>query len=98
VGDKWYYRQLDVKCCIFVPNLKVVYHPPLAVIQFYGLVFNTSYMSNTLKEKRTKNGWTIKLVQIGTMYSVLSYHEKKRGYGTRYAGKSKEAAMKAFNK
>ena len=55
-------------------------------------------MSNTLKEKKTKNGWTIKLVQIGTMYSVLSYHDKKRGYGTRYAGKSKEAAMKAFNK
>lgn len=28
----------------------------------------------------------------------LAYHDKKRGYGTRYAGKSKEAAMKAFNK
>lgn len=55
-------------------------------------------MSNTLKEKKTKNGWTIKLVQTGRMYSVLSYHDKKRGYGTRYAGSSKEAAMKAFNR
>lgn len=35
---------IDVKCCIFVPNLKVVYQLPLAVIQSYGLVFfNTTY-------------------------------------------------------
>ncbi len=55
-------------------------------------------MSKTLKTKKTANGWTIKLVEIGNTYSVLSYHSKKRGYGTRYAGKNKKTALKHFNR
>ena len=53
---------------------------------------------NLLKTRKTTNGYTVNLLKIGTMYYVQTLHEKRRGYGTRYAGTSKEKAEKAFAK
>ena len=52
----------------------------------------------TLNTKKTSNGYTVNLLQIGTMYLVQTVHNKRSGYGTRYAGSSIEKAEKAFAK
>lgn len=55
-------------------------------------------MNNTIKTRKTTNGYTINLVKVGTMYIVTSIHDKKRGYGVRYSGSSLERAEKAYSK
>lgn len=51
-----------------------------------------------LKTRKTQNGYIVNLVKTGDFYLVTTIHNKKRGYGTRYAGKSKEKALEHFNR